>query len=65
MTSPDEAEQHPLALAVRAALARVIDPEIRRPITELDMVPRVSAQGDRVDIDLRLTIVGCPRRERD
>lgn len=53
-------EQHPLAAAVRRALERVIDPEIRRPITELDMVPRVSVQGDRVVIDLRLTIVGCP-----
>ena len=49
-----------LAAEVRRALARVIDPEIRRPITELDMVPRVSAQGDRVTVDLRLTIVGCP-----
>jgi len=45
---------------VRRALERVIDPEIRKPITELDMVPRVSAQGDRVTVDLRLTIVGCP-----
>ncbi|MBX9472833.1 Mrp/NBP35 family ATP-binding protein [Microcella sp.] len=49
-----------LAVEVRRALARVIDPEIRRPITELDMVPRVSAQGDRITVDLRLTIVGCP-----
>ena len=29
--------------AVRAALARVVDPEIRRPITELDMVREVKA----------------------
>lgn len=49
-----------LETAVRIALGTVIDPEIRRPITELDMVPRVSVQGDRVEIDLRLTIVGCP-----
>jgi len=58
--TPAGNEQHPLAVAVRRALERVIDPEIRRPITELDMVPRVSVQGNRVDIDLRLTIVGCP-----
>jgi len=49
-----------LAAEVRRALARVIDPEIRRPITELDMVPRVSAQGGHITVDLRLTIVGCP-----
>ncbi len=49
-----------LEAAVRAALKSVIDPEIRRPITELDMVPRVSVQGDHVTVDLRLTIVGCP-----
>ncbi len=49
-----------LASDVRRALARVIDPEIRRPITELDMVPRVSAEGSHVSVDLRLTIVGCP-----
>lgn len=55
-----DSETHPLAQAVRRALERVIDPEIREPITELDMVPRVSVQGDRVEIDLRLTIVGCP-----
>ncbi|CAN5596855.1 Mrp/NBP35 family ATP-binding protein [soil metagenome] len=45
---------------VRAALARVIDPEIRRPITELDMVREVSVEGDVAHVDLRLTIVGCP-----
>ena len=56
----DSGEQHPLALAVRQALARVIDPEIRRPITELDMVPLVSVQGTAVHVELRLTIVGCP-----
>jgi len=46
--------------AVRAALARVVDPEIRRPITELDMVREVSVVGDVAHVDVRLTIVGCP-----
>ncbi len=46
--------------AVRAALARVVDPEIRRPITELDMVRAVSVVGDAAHVDIRLTIVGCP-----
>jgi ATP-binding protein involved in chromosome partitioning len=46
--------------AVRAALARVLDPEIRRPITELDMVRTVAVADGAVSVDLVLTIVGCP-----
>ena len=43
------------------ALARVIDPEIRRPITELDMIGGVSVDAAGVaSIGLKLTIVGCP-----
>ncbi|QAY73581.1 DUF59 domain-containing protein [Agromyces protaetiae] len=54
-----------LAERVRAALASVIDPEIRRPITDLDMVGGVEATGDgRVRVDVRLTIVGCPASDR-
>lgn len=47
--------------AVLAALRTVIDPEIRRPITDLDMVDDV-AVGEHGDVDVRikLTIVGCP-----
>nr|WP_236779242.1 P-loop NTPase [Agromyces seonyuensis] len=50
---------------VRAALDGVIDPEIRRPITELDMVGRVEANesGD-VSVGVKLTIVGCPAADR-
>lgn len=50
---------------VLAALAGVIDPEIRRPITELDMVGSVTARGDDgVDVGIKLTIVGCPAADR-
>jgi ATP-binding protein involved in chromosome partitioning len=57
---PDELEQ-----AVHAALTGVIDPEIRKPITELDMVAGVTAGDDgRVRVDVRLTIVGCPASDR-
>ncbi|MEO5535876.1 MAG: Mrp/NBP35 family ATP-binding protein [Pseudolysinimonas sp.] len=49
--------------AVRAALAHVVDPEIRRPITELDMVRAVTVDGSRATVDLRLTIIGCPAAE--
>ncbi len=46
--------------AVRASLGRVIDPEIRRPITELDMVRSVAVEGGRATVELVLTIIGCP-----
>ncbi|MGO4384181.1 Mrp/NBP35 family ATP-binding protein [Specibacter sp. RAF43] len=46
-----------------AALATVIDPELRRPITELDMVESVAADdAGRVRAVVRLTIAGCPLR---
>ncbi len=54
---------------VLAALALVTDPEIRKPITDLDMVAGVSASADgHVTVGVRLTIAGCPaavRIERD
>jgi ATP-binding protein involved in chromosome partitioning len=46
--------------AVRAALATVVDPEIRRPITDLDMVRGVAVSDGVATVDLVLTIVGCP-----
>ena len=50
-----------LVNAVNSALATVIDPEIRRPITELGMVDRVAVDADGVaDITVLLTIAGCP-----
>ncbi|GAA0996867.1 Mrp/NBP35 family ATP-binding protein [Subtercola frigoramans] len=43
------------------ALARVIDPEIRKPITELDMVGDVSVDPDGLaSVVIKLTITGCP-----
>ncbi|MFW0776022.1 Mrp/NBP35 family ATP-binding protein [Paenarthrobacter nitroguajacolicus] len=50
--------------ALQAALATVIDPELRRPITELGMVESVSADDEgAVHVAVRLTIAGCPLRE--
>lgn len=55
----------PLEQAVLRALESVIDPEIRKPITELDMVDRVvEGEGGRVEVGIRLTIVGCPASDR-
>jgi ATP-binding protein involved in chromosome partitioning len=50
--------------AVREALARVNDPEIRRPITELDMVKSVEVSPEGVvDVAVYLTVAGCPMRD--
>jgi|SoiMethySBSTD1v2_1073268.scaffolds.fasta_scaffold07316_17 ATP-binding protein involved in chromosome partitioning len=51
--------------AVRAALASVQDPEIRRPITELGMVRSVSVGPDGVArIGILLTVAGCPLKDK-
>ncbi|MGW6375870.1 Mrp/NBP35 family ATP-binding protein [Rhodococcus sp. NPDC055112] len=48
---------------VRSALSRVLDPEIRKPITELGMVKSVALSDDAsVDIEIYLTTAGCPMR---
>ncbi|CAL8967403.1 Iron-sulfur cluster carrier protein [Propionicimonas sp. T2.31MG-18] len=50
-----------LATAVRTALSGVIDPEIRRPITDLGMVESVSVDDAGVaSVTVLLTIAGCP-----
>jgi ATP-binding protein involved in chromosome partitioning len=50
---------------VRAALARVQDPEIRRPITELDMVKSVViGQDGTVDVEIYLTVAACPLKDK-
>lgn len=48
--------------AVNSALARVEDPEIGRPITELGMVKSVNVDGNDVDVEIYLTIAGCPMK---
>jgi ATP-binding protein involved in chromosome partitioning len=58
VVSPPTAEQ------VTAALARVNDPEIRRPITELGMVKSVDVgRRGKVRVEVYLTVAGCPLRE--
>lgn len=50
--------------SLHAALATVIDPELRRPITELGMVDSVQAGADgMVHLTVLLTIAGCPLRD--
>src|SRR5919197_3543527 len=49
--------------AILAALAKVIDPELRRPVTELDMVRDVEIEDGIVSLTIVLTVAGCPLRE--
>ena len=44
------------------ALERVIDPELRKPVTELDMVRDVEIDGGAVTVTIALTVAGCPLR---
>ncbi len=46
------------------ALSRVLDPEIGRPITELDMVRDVHVSDGTVTVDVLLTVPGCPLKDR-
>ena len=49
---------------VRAQLASVDDPEIKRPITELGMVGDVSIdQAGEVRVTVLLTVAACPMRD--
>ena len=48
--------------AVLTALERVIDPELGRPVTELDMVRDVEIDGGAVSVTIALTVAGCPLR---
>jgi len=49
--------------AVLKALELVIDPELKRPVTELDMVRDVVVRDDgHVDVTIALTVAGCPLR---
>jgi len=47
---------------ILAALALVIDPELRKPVTELDMVRKIRIDGADVAVTIALTVVGCPLR---
>ncbi|GAA0950073.1 Mrp/NBP35 family ATP-binding protein [Nonomuraea longicatena] len=49
---------------VTAALATVIDPEIRRPITDLGMVKSVDISPEgAVRVGVYLTVAGCPMKD--
>ena len=51
--------------AILGSLSKVIDPELRLPLTELDMVGKItlSAAG-AASVVVKLTVVGCPASAR-
>src|SRR5690349_13154541 len=54
----------PLLDQVRAALATVNDPEIKRPITDLGMVDSVDVdESGAVRLTVLLTVAGCPLKD--
>ncbi len=60
-----EPTQVPDVEAVRAALARVQDPEIHKPITDLGMVKDVTiGENGAVHVEIFLTVSGCPLRDK-
>ena len=49
--------------AILTALEQVIDPELHKPVTELDMVRDVVIHDDGgVEVTIALTVAGCPMR---
>ena len=49
--------------AILTALEQVIDPELRRPVTELQMIRDVQIEGGDVVVVIALTVAGCPLRD--
>ncbi|BBY84523.1 iron-sulfur cluster carrier protein [Mycolicibacterium tokaiense] len=59
----DMSQSSDLIPAVRAALGKVIDPELRRPITELNMVKSIDVDADSaVHVEIYLTTSACPKK---
>ena len=59
-----DSHRSPLIAAIHTALSRVNDPEIRRPITELNMVSAVDVDPTgHARVEILLTVAGCPMRD--
>lgn len=62
--APDITPETTAEMAAWQALASVIDPEIRQPITTLGMVSAVEFdQANNATVTIRLTISGCPMQD--
>ncbi|MGH2629825.1 MAG: Mrp/NBP35 family ATP-binding protein [Actinomycetota bacterium] len=49
---------------VREALRGVMDPEIGRPIEDIGMLRSITLDGGVVEVDVLITIEGCPLKDR-
>jgi ATP-binding protein involved in chromosome partitioning len=54
--------EQPSREQITEALSKVIDPELKRPVTELDMVREVRVEAGNVAVTIALTVAGCPLR---
>jgi ATP-binding protein involved in chromosome partitioning len=54
--------EQPTREQITEALGKVIDPELKRPVTELDMVREVRVEAGNVAVTIALTVAGCPLR---
>ena len=54
--------EQPSREQITEALGKVIDPELKRPVTELDMVREVRVENGHVAVTIALTVAGCPLR---
>jgi ATP-binding protein involved in chromosome partitioning len=54
--------EQPTPEQITEALGKVIDPELKRPVTELDMVREVRVEGGHLAVTIALTVAGCPLR---
>jgi ATP-binding protein involved in chromosome partitioning len=54
----------PTKNAILHVLSGIDDPELKKPLTELDMVRFINIEGGNVTVGITLTVPGCPLRER-
>jgi ATP-binding protein involved in chromosome partitioning len=46
--------------ALNAAMSKIIDPELGRPITDLKLIDKMTVTGGNVDLEFHLTAPFCP-----
>jgi ATP-binding protein involved in chromosome partitioning len=54
--------QQPTPEQITEALGKIIDPELKKPVTELGMVRNVDVERSHIAVTIALTVPGCPLR---
>jgi len=49
---------------VMEVLRQIEDPELRKPLTDLDMIKSVEINDGQVSVDVLLTVPGCPLKKK-